>query len=198
MKKAFSFIVLVSCLLYYPFILHATLISFNPSTQNVVLGNSFAVDLNISGLGDYSPESLGAYDLDILFDPAIIAFQNVVFGTGLDIWGFSANPRDAVISSPGILDIYEVSFDTEDDLNNFQAGSFTLATLTFGTLTPGTSLLNILLNDLSDASGYLSLASDIENGSATVTSTAPIPEPATLLLFSAGLMGFGILTRKRR
>jgi hypothetical protein len=173
----------------------AITLSFDPLSQDVNLGEQVFVDLVISGLGDQMPDSLGMFDLDIAFDPSILAFNNAVYGDPvlgdqLDLWGLGS----LTITTPGVgsVNLFELSFDFPSDLDTFQAGSFTLATLSFDTLSLGTSSLDITINSLSDAWGY-SLIATTQSGSVNV-----IPEPGTLLLMSGGLLGVGYLRRKLR
>src|SRR5438874_1153733 len=51
-----------------------------PTGQSVQLGNPVMVSLMIQGLGDHTAPSLGTFDVNILFDPAILSFSTAVFG----------------------------------------------------------------------------------------------------------------------
>lgn len=41
----------------------AIILGFSPSSQDVSLGSGVGVDLTISGLGDFAPDSLGGFDM---------------------------------------------------------------------------------------------------------------------------------------
>ena len=173
----------------------AILIEFDPVSQTVPVGNPSEVALVISGLGDLTAPSVSEFDVDIGFDETILAFNSVAFGDPvlgdqLDLFGFgSFTSFDD--SLPGIVNLFQLSFDLEDDLNDFQVDSFTLATLTFDTLAYGTSSLDIFINSLGDANGD-PLDAQVASGS-----ISPVPEPATILLLASGMAGLGVFGRKR-
>lgn len=174
---------------------HAIALNVNPVSQNALLGNSVGVTLDIVGLGDGLAPSLGVFDLDLNFDPAILAFNNItfgdpVFGDQLDLFGLgSFFTHDD--TTPGMVNLFELSFDLPDDLDTLQVGSFTLASLTFDSLTTGTSPLNVSINALGDSWGDPLVLDTLNNGSVTVT-----PEPSTWLLLFSGLIGMVGIKRK--
>ncbi len=191
MKKiAVVFIVMAMLIFFSTTASQAIMIGFDPMVQDVMLGDPFNVDVNIAGLGTFSPPSLGAFDIDFTYDPAILGFNSVVFGNQLDqLFG------SIQFTTPGFgtLNLFEVSFDPPFILDALQPDSFTLASLTFDTLTLGSSSIDIAaINGLGDSFGF-PLTATTSNASATVT-----PEPATLMLLGSGFAGMMAFRKKMK
>ena len=180
---------------------NAVLIDVVPPFISAGVGDSFDVDLTVSGLGNGFAPSLGAFDADILFDPALIGFSGAVFGPSLGdpLLGEADTGADA--STPGIVKLFEVSFLEADStsctfcvppfLNDIQTDGFVLATLSFNILAAGTSSIiptNIIL---SDALG------DVIDAVTGTGATIIVPEPSTLLLFALGFISLGFWIRRR-
>jgi hypothetical protein len=109
------------------------------------------VDIFISGLGAGIPPSVGAFDLDVSFDPAILSPTGVAFGPFLGI-PFVDALVDATFP-PGVIDLAEVSLLPSADLDLLQPAAFPFATLFFDTLALGTSPLTFSLVIVDDAFG---------------------------------------------
>jgi hypothetical protein len=168
-------------------------LGFSPADQNVYVGTSANVALTISGLGNFTAPSLGTFDLNVTFDPSILSFKSVLFGDPvlgdqLDLFGLGANPTFAGTVGPGSLNLFELSFDSPSELNSLQAGSFTLANISFDTFALGNSLLGISLISLGDADGN-ALSATLNGGSISVKSSSQVPESSSLLLVLNGIAG---------
>jgi hypothetical protein len=157
----------------------AITLSVNPAIQNVNLGSSVSVGVSISGLADGAAPSLGAYDFDLSFNPGVLSFSGAVFGDQLDLLG-SGSVKDATPGA-GSVRVSEISLALPGDLDSLQAGSFTLATLSFQAIGVGASLLDLTINGLEDAVGA-GLTGLSSGGMVTVQQANAIPEPSTLLL----------------
>lgn len=175
---------------------HAFTLKLTPATQDVLLSNQVDVELSISDLGNSSAPSLGAYDLDILFDDSLLSFDSASFGdpvkgNQLDLFGFGFNPAGA---SPmnGKINLFEISFDFPSVLDSFQSDNFTLATLRFNTLQTGSSSLSIAPIHFGDSLGNSITHTSLQNTTVNITSQSePVPEPSQLL-GAALAIGFGL------
>ncbi len=156
-------------------------------------GNTLQLSLLVSGLGEQAAPALSGYDLGIAFDHNQLAFSGASFGdpllgNQLDLFNLGMNPGVAELAPSGLLNVFELSLDSSQDLNALQADSFTLATLHFNVLQAGSSQMAISVIAFSDADGN-SLSPGVTG--ATIT-TVPLPATAWLMLG-----GLGLLLRRR-
>ena len=163
-------------------------LSFSPSTSEIGIGDSIDIDLIISGMEN---DDLGYFEFDVNYDDSILGFNSYILGSGLgDIAAGDADDWSLGDLGSGTINLIELSYLL--DLS-FQADFFTLATLSFTGLNEGISLLSYSNLVLSDDWG-VALSASLEGGSVDVS--APIPDPATLLLFGTGLAIFLGFRRK--
>ncbi len=157
-------------------------LAITPLGQN---GNTIELGINISGLGGGVAPAISTFDLNLQFNPAYLTYANTAFGDPLlgdqlDVDGLGTW-TSATLTAPGVVEIFELSFDTPSDLNAFQAANYTLAVVDFTINQAGSSEVSLGLNAIGDAEGN-PLAANLF--SATV---ATVPLPTTFCLFLGGL-----------
>ncbi|WFP49153.1 hypothetical protein PL263_13720 [Methylomonas sp. EFPC3] len=191
MKNRFSLTLLATWLLSISGTAGAAIeLSLVPITQTA---SSLSVGVSISGLGNAAAPSLGAYDLDLVFDGDHLAYVGAVFGDpvsgkALDPLDLGLSPSAAALAGAGRLNLFELSLDSAATLNQLQADSFILAVLNFDFLMAGSSQLSLNINALGDANG------DPLQAAATPIAVASVPLPPAFALMAAGL---GLLYRRR-
>lgn len=166
-------------LLVAPSSLQAVTLSLDPGSATRTVGQTVSLDLAISGLGDNVAPSLGAFDITASFDPSILAFTSMAFGDpGLgNLLGPVAGTMDGFVVDAGLgtVNLFSVSLETVDDLNNTQPGQFILGTLSFLALAPGISDLTLGSILLSDASGA-PLDAVVQGAKITVNPHTTVPD----------------------
>ena len=171
-------------------------LSFSPSTQDVGLGRVATVDVRIAGIFPGTPnqdDGLGAYDFDVVYDPAIIRFKKATDGFSL---GTSIGLGVDDNGQSGRLTVSDFSLEPVPDLLVWQTllvrqdGTMRLFSIEFDTLLPGTTLLEFKTVTLGNVWGD-PREPTLSTGSISVRAT-PMPEPGTLaLLAGAGLITLG-------
>jgi hypothetical protein len=150
----------------------AALLSVNPSPASVVAGGTVTMSVLVSSLGDV----LGAFDLGVAYDPALLSPTGVTFGPALGDPGLFEALTTSSTATPGVFGISEVSLLGAAQLASLQSAyQFELATLSFVGLANGTV-------SASFAGGAL-----LVSGGANPTPLV-IPEPATTLLVALGAL----------
>lgn len=182
-------------------------LSFIPSSPTVVLGQPVMVDVVVSDLGS---ASVGAFDLNVQFNPTQLQLNGVTFGLGLGdpalFESITISQIFAISPTVGVVNFSELSFLGDSSLVSTQGNPLTLATLRFQGNELGMSTL--LFTDLGGTTvppAGLSLRltdglglplSITSRGSADVSVT-PVPDPNTFSLMLLGLIALFWLCRLR-
>jgi hypothetical protein len=174
------------------------IIGTSPQLQSVTLGSVAEVQIGISGLGNNAPPSLGAYDLNFSFNPAVVAFSGLTFGDPLlgDQLDLSGAGTIADFSSPsaGLVEAFEISLDSALVLDGMQPDHFVLMTLQFTGLAAVSSTITPSLNSIGDSVGA-PLAAELQAGQIDVVGA---PEPGSFWMLSLGALGLiGCAARAR-
>lgn len=171
----------------------------SPETQSVTQGNLVSIDIIIDELGAGVAPTLAAFDLDVTFDPSVLGFVSVVFGSALGNPAlFEALTSSSLLGGPVRVDLAEASLLSNAVLDASQPASFVLATIQFTALALGEAQLAItqaVLANTAGGPGANQITADLFGASVTVTA---IPEPATLAMLVAGLIGLARLRTPRR
>lgn len=143
----------------------------------VGVGDTFSIAISVTEALD-----LEFFQFDLFFAPSIVQADTAGATAGADL------PSDWFFTSPGAVDNAAGQVLGVSASGSAFSGSGVIAHLTFTALAPGVSPVtfsNVFLN-LSDQ-GF-----GIENGQITVTGASqPVPEPASLMLLSAGVALLG-------
>jgi hypothetical protein len=173
----------------------AAFLQFDPTLNEVTVGEMFEVDVRYNFFdAGYGAQDLAAFDIDVTFDTDMLSFNSYSLTDNLgslsagdaDDWSYGHDGH-------GTVNLAELSYLYDF---SFQSDNFVLATLSFTALEIGQSSLDFTYIDLSDSWGD-SIAYPVFGGPATV-SAAPVPEPATMVLFGTGLLGLIAMRRNRK
>lgn len=182
----------------------AVMIDFAPASAPIALGDSFAVDVVVSGLLHVpGGEVVSAFDLDVLYDGTVLAASGFRFGDGLGLSGVDA--FTSVSGTTGRIDFASVSLLDAIALFARQGtDSLVLGQLLFDTVGIGHSALTF---DALVAPGILLVGTDpfgalpidsFGEGRIDVFGPVSVNEPGTPGTLCLALAGAGLVAMSRR
>jgi hypothetical protein len=187
MKRFISMFLFVS--LFVGSHAHALSIQLTSSDYDISVGESFTVDVIATGIFDnVFFDELIAFGFDVtVLNPSLIAYNGATVNS--IFWDDSASFMNTDVAGsvfPGITD-----------------NQITLASLGFTATSAGMTTLGVF-SDLSDFNegliyafnGPVDLTTNLEVSIAS--NSAPIPEPATMLLMGTGIVGLIGARRKKK
>ncbi len=148
----------------------AIIIDFQQNKANLMLHDSLGVDIMVSELSD---ETVSSFDLYILFDPSVLAATNVTFGPYLGEPFFFEALTDFSLTTPGVVDLAELSLLYDNDLANLQPDSFVLASVSFDAIGLGSTTLDFRFDKFNDIKGRDAVMLAVDSSSAAINVTGP-------------------------
>jgi hypothetical protein len=196
--KRLSAILLLVCIAQAP-VAHAVLLSVQPDTTFAANGDLVSLDIVVSGLGNFGPDSLGAFDVFMGYDATVLSFSGYSLNNLLGDLGGQAIDSSAG-DLGGSVNIAEVSLLAAAMLDALQPDDFIMASLNFDVLDlaiGATTELSILPGAvLSSAFGQpLSVTGGL---SATIEGRAAVPLMGTLWLLLGGFISWSAARRLRK
>lgn len=178
----------------------AITVTFNPSSTHIDVGETVFVEVNIAGLG---AEILSAFDLDLLFDSAVLLNFQVNHDAVVTGFGGLGNSYFSTDFGAGRTENIDGSLLFDADLQASQADAFTLLTFGFRGLADGVSTLSFGPDPDFERNfvGLDALSLTVDVGSACISvgtgsCALQVPEPGSLALVGLGLAG--VYLRRRR
>ena len=194
MKRVLFLFVMFSLTTIMTPVAMATTVLLNPTSQEINTGEGVTIDAQISGLSAELVPTLGAFSIDITYDPSILQFQQFTFTNALGDLASSLETDIFVDNSTlGVVHLDELSLLSNSDLISLQTTDpLTLFSLNFTAISSGSSYLGLANVVLSMGDGTAISEPTEQWSSVNVNS---VPEPPALLLLTSALLG---LIRFRR
>jgi general secretion pathway protein D len=171
----------------------ATLISVVPSASTITQGQSFSVDIRVSGVSD-----LYGFEFDLGFNPSILSATSIIEGAFLALGGPTLWFPGTIDNSGGTISY------TADSLQSIVPGvngDGILASVNFTALATGSSELTISGVTLLDSALADISFDNPQNTHIVINSnsgpTPSVPEPATFGLLAIGLIVLTFSYHKR-
>ena len=174
----------------------AIILSAVPGFTDAIPGDSVTIDIVISGLDAGGPDSLGAFDLDMIYDPGALSVTGITMGSMLGDFGLGEALDFSFGDLGGVVDLAVVSLLFDFELDALQPADFVLASIDFSVdvLALGTAT-EVSLGPLvlSDAFGFELTPMGVT--SAIIANGVRVSEPGVLALLAIPLL---MMVRRQR
>lgn len=176
---------------------NATTIYLDPAFQKIHFGQEVGVRVFVLDL----PETLGAFQLDISFDPSVVSFREMVFGSNLGDPNLDVETETFVdVLAADSRQIGEISLLSEVDLAGLQKDSATgqirnpllLGAMVFRAIV-GSGETDLTLSNVVLSNAFGVPLSGVAIGNATLK----VPEPPLTSLIGLGFVAL-VLARNRK
>lgn len=132
-------------------------ISLEPPSPSIAVGESLEVGLRVSGLRTVTAPALGAFEVSLSYNPRLLAFDRAIFadpGTRSPLGPIAgATTGSSAYPETGTIHAFGISLDSPEDLEKHQKGSLVLARFRFVAVSAGVCQLNPFVVELSDPRG---------------------------------------------
>ena len=190
MKHRISILLSIALTMTIVFPVRAVTISAEPQSPAVQVGNTVSVDLTLSGLGNFTSPSLGAYQFGLLYDASVLNY-----GGSLTFTSYLGDPDPGVFETDisvtesviGQIDFSVLSYLLDTELDALQPSNFPLVSIQFSGKNAGTSLLSFTGVVLTDALGTTLSGIIQQSGTVQVTPANKVLIPGTLVLLLVAL-----------
>ncbi|MBK1631420.1 hypothetical protein CKO31_11840 [Thiohalocapsa halophila] len=164
-------------------------IGFAPAVQDASDGDRVILDIMVDGLGEDAGPSLGAFDIDVMFDAGAVGFVSYTIGADL---GFFLDDSDTSTVDSGVIDLAASSLEDPSTLTAIQGATVELATIVFDVISLPEASSTVVEIDPDDP--FLALSDEdfqplVINGFSDARIRNPpagAPAPGSIILLAGG------------
>lgn len=165
-------------------------LSFSPASQTVGLGSKVGVSVWVD---EVMPGGLGNYDFEVLFDPALLSFDQAI-----DQFGLGVAMGLGTTLGGGRLLVSDFSLDDPAALLATQGDRLLLFSLVFDTLAVGADSLTFDSATLGDVEGNSVKVDTTGFATINIGEPAQVPEPGDIVLLLTALVALSLTRLKAK